>query len=334
MPDGTDTTQMIVRAFKLREPDAADESRVIDCIASTDTEDTYGDSIEQDTWQLDRYAANPVVLYMHNSREMPIGLASNVRVEGGKLLATLTLTSDDINPRAGEVWRAYKAKLLRCVSVGFIAHSYRWEKREDREVFVLSDCELLEISVCTIGANPDALMKFRQRAIDTRGTTKDTTMTEEEKKLLAAALALTGKSSTAEAVAALPALGESLKTVDSLRAEVKRLTEERDVASRSRTIEQGVRDGKITPAMREDAAWVEMTKGFSPAQLEVYVKTLPKALPGAVEEKKDAGPNAGANEVQITADDREICKRMGLDEAKFLEQKRADLAARRAREAR
>lgn len=146
-------------------PDSvSEESRSVDVIASTDALDAHGTILRQN-WQLERYADNPVVLYAHDQCELPIGLASNVRVEDGSLRATLTFSTEDLNPQAEQIWKNVKAKVIRGVSVGFWPHSVSFETKDDRDFIVLDDNELFEISIVPVGSNPETLAQMRQRAL-------------------------------------------------------------------------------------------------------------------------------------------------------------------------
>jgi len=140
--------------------------READFVCSTDAIDSYGEIVEQD-WDLSRYLKNPVVLFAHQSRELPIGQAKNVKVENGELVATLMFASEKANPLAENVWQSVREGVLRAVSVGFDPHEVRTEKRDGVDVTVLAKNELYEISVTPIGANPEALAKQRAKAIET-----------------------------------------------------------------------------------------------------------------------------------------------------------------------
>lgn len=134
------------------------EERQADFIASTDAMDADGDIVEQN-WDLERYMSNPVVLFGHNSKELPIGHAKGVGVVDGKLQATIVFASEKANPMAERVWQSVQEKTLRAVSVGFKPREVRKETRNDKDVYVLSDNELYEISVVPIPSNPEALSK-------------------------------------------------------------------------------------------------------------------------------------------------------------------------------
>lgn len=165
-----------------------ESERTVDFIASTDAIDSYGESVSQENWQLDRYLANPVALFAHCSRELPIGHATRCEVvaSGGKkqLECTIKFATAEANPLAEQVWQSLRQKTLRAVSVGFMPHTVRWEKRNDNEVYVLDDCELYEISVTPVPANPEALAKMRARARETATQATSATQRESEKTML------------------------------------------------------------------------------------------------------------------------------------------------------
>lgn len=142
----------------------SEELRVAEFVASTDAVDSYGEIVEQ-IWDLKRYLTNPVVLYAHNSRELPIGHADLIEVRDGKLQIRVKFASAKANPRAEEVWNLVKERILRAVSVGFIPRTVRTEKRDGQDIYVLSDNELHEVSVVPIPANPEALAKMKAKAI-------------------------------------------------------------------------------------------------------------------------------------------------------------------------
>lgn len=227
-------------------------SRSVDYVCSTEALDSH-ESIVRQNWRLDRYRMNPVVLFAHDKRSIPIGTASNVRVENGRLMARVTFATAEVSEDADECWRAVKAGLMRGISVGFYPHSYRWESDNDVERLVLDDNELLELSVCAVPSNPETLAQrsaslatLRAQALAQRPAPKDTpAMTQEEIKALrdevasraanetrlAADLAAS-KAAHDAAVADLSAartdLASARSEVESLRAATIKLNDEAD----------------------------------------------------------------------------------------------------------
>lgn len=142
--------------------------RVIPVVASTSAIDSEGDVVDQGSWRLDRFLRNPVACYQHATSADPIGFYRNVRVEADALRADLVLYDDEVSPDAGRIWRRYQAGGPICFSVGFWPGTESTEERDGRTVRVLRDCELSEISVVTIPANPDAVASAAKAAFLTR----------------------------------------------------------------------------------------------------------------------------------------------------------------------
>ena len=170
--------------------------RLAEFVASTDAVDTYGEIVDQGSWDLSAYVKNPVVLYAHNSRALPIGKSVDVAVRNGRLECWIEFAPESANPEAEKVWQLLQGGFLRAVSVGFIPRNGRYEMRDGNEVFVLYDNSLREISVTPVPANHEALAKMRAKAMAERpsretntepavGTQEESTMDEKTMQDLA-----------------------------------------------------------------------------------------------------------------------------------------------------
>lgn len=140
--------------------------RTVPFICSTPTVDRYGDVIKQDGWNLDFYKRNPVVLYGHDSHGLPIGKAQEVGYVKGNLYALMEFATAQQFPFADTVFQLIAGGFLNAVSVGFIPLEWEFIRGEadpdngyqpiiGREY---TKCELLENSVVTVPANPEALV--------------------------------------------------------------------------------------------------------------------------------------------------------------------------------
>lgn len=151
-------------AVARRQKDAAQSAeRVIPVILSTGDVDSDGEVIDQASWRLGRFLANPIALYQHDRACEPIGFYRRVRVEGGLLRADLVLYDDRTSPEAGVVWRRYQQGGPVAFSVGFSCPRAVTEERGGQSVRVLYDCELEEASVVSIPANPFAIAEARAK---------------------------------------------------------------------------------------------------------------------------------------------------------------------------
>lgn len=294
--------ELVSKSLDLQTSREIGTKREVSFVASTDALDSYEEIVEQD-WDLERFKSNPIVLYGHQSRELPIGKATRVEVVSvngrRQLETTIEFVSEKANPKAEQVWQLIKEGVLKAVSVGFLPRNARYEKRDGREVFVLGSPELHEVSVVPIPANPEALAKMKAKALAAAGNdnqpapaaaTEKTMKTIEE---YAAALAKSG----AELELAQKSVGESNKEIASLKtalstfeSSVKSLTTDRDAwKDRAEKAESVVVDGevealvgvKITTAQKGE--FLELRKS-NPELFKRMVAALPdmKLLKGAV----------------------------------------------------
>lgn len=126
-------------------------------IATNFTEDRDGDRVEVMGLDLKSFLKNPIMLFGHDHHGLPIGKATNLKIEGK------SLTFEPVFSTAHELARSVKALweegVLKAVSIGFIP------KERDGNIFTKS--ELLEISVVNVPSNPDALAMAKAKGLDT-----------------------------------------------------------------------------------------------------------------------------------------------------------------------
>lgn len=139
------------------------KKKTVTFIASTGSQDRMGDIIEQDGWNLKNYRKNPVHLFAHNSTGLPIGTGLPIRVEGDRLIQTVTY-----KPVAGfdlpqVVFELVDAGVLRGISVGFLPIEFSFIEGGTGRRF--TKIELLETSTVPIPANPEALVAGKSFSI-------------------------------------------------------------------------------------------------------------------------------------------------------------------------
>lgn len=133
-------------------------------VLSDSNVDRMGDVIEQDGWALENFRKSPIALFNHD-RNQVIGKWADVAVRGGKLTGKLELAEPGTSDLVDTIRALVKQKILRAVSVGFKPlKSEPLTKEADKNFgpFRFKQTELLECSLVSIPANPNALAIARE----------------------------------------------------------------------------------------------------------------------------------------------------------------------------
>jgi len=134
---------------------------------STDAVDREQDKIAIAGWDLKNFKQNPVVLWGHDASRLPIGRAFDVKVEDGALKASVEFIPAD-TPEGGmfaeSVYRLARGGFIAATSVGF--RPVKWDYTRDASRGAddwfpgidFEEQELVELSIVTVPANPEALI--------------------------------------------------------------------------------------------------------------------------------------------------------------------------------
>lgn len=154
----------------IAEPKAYDDnSRKVRFCFSDGSVDRMGDTIDPAGWNYSAFEKNPVALWAHDSSAPPIGRASRLMVEDLRLMGDIEFVPAETYAFADTIYRLVLGKFLNAVSVGFLPIEYGWSDDDEREWGLdFKRQELLEISVCPVPANSNALAEARAKGIDTR----------------------------------------------------------------------------------------------------------------------------------------------------------------------
>lgn len=126
---------------------AADQDTgTFEVVITTENLDRYQEVIKLDGWELEHYRNNPVVLWGHDHKQLPIGVATSIEVKDGKMVAKGKFAP---HPFAQTIRQLYDMGIMRATSVGFI--------EKEREGNLITKAELLEFSFVSVPANPFAL---------------------------------------------------------------------------------------------------------------------------------------------------------------------------------
>jgi HK97 family phage prohead protease len=155
---------------------ATSEDRVISFIVSDESiVDRHGTVVKIAGLQIDNYLQrNGLVGYMHQlygggfstpNVEHVIGRTLRLRKSGSTLEADIEFLPESVNRTAEQIFQMVKRRVLSATSIGFIPKKVVVERHDGREVPVIAEAELIEISVVPVPSNPNVgVVSGRARA--------------------------------------------------------------------------------------------------------------------------------------------------------------------------
>lgn len=140
-----------------------DERRSARFIMTAEVKDRYGDIVVAKGADMKDFLNNPVVLWGHNSRAYPIGMWSDIRTINGqpkRIEGNADLAPEGTTEQADDVARLLAANMVRACSIGFMIKEWEAVDKDDPwGGWKFLEWELLECSICSVPANPLALVK-------------------------------------------------------------------------------------------------------------------------------------------------------------------------------
>jgi HK97 family phage prohead protease len=129
---------------------------VMDFIGSDNTVDRYNEVIDQSGWQLENFRANPVIPDCHDYSSIAkiLGRAQSVSVANNQLCNRVEFCTE--NPLGNLACKMARGGFIKSQSVGFIPLEWTNGKAKDQPDRTYTKCELLEISLVVVPANPGA----------------------------------------------------------------------------------------------------------------------------------------------------------------------------------
>lgn len=126
--------------------------------------DRYGDIVVTKGADTTEFMNNPVGLWAHDMREFPIGMWSDITIVNGspkRMEGKITLGPEMMTEDCDCVAKLLEAGMVRACSIGFMPKAWESIKDEkDRTVgYQFNEWELLECSICSVPANPAAIVK-------------------------------------------------------------------------------------------------------------------------------------------------------------------------------
>jgi HK97 family phage prohead protease len=133
----------------------AASSRQLTYVISTKAPDRENDRVLG--FDLSNYRKNPVVLFAHDYRSLPVGKAVSISQVGDSLISTVEFVPADISPVAEQCYQLAAQGFMRGASIGF--KPIGMPKSNELGGYDFPKVELLEWSLVPVPAHPDALRR-------------------------------------------------------------------------------------------------------------------------------------------------------------------------------
>jgi len=142
----------------------AEEDRTLIFVGSDETVDRDDEVIKLSAWELTAFKSNPVILLNHNSYDLPIAKCTKVWKSQGKLKFKVQFPEASVSSLGDSVYKLYKNGYMQATSVGFKPEykSIVWgDSSKGEPAVTYTNVELLELSLVSIGCNPNALLSSK-----------------------------------------------------------------------------------------------------------------------------------------------------------------------------
>jgi len=129
--------------------------------------DRFGERIDPQGWDFQRYLNNPVVEWAHRFDIPAIGKIEGLTVDGDGLHGVVFFNDKSFDQFGWSIGQRVRAGVIRAGSVGFRAIEIEIPSKEDSKdgtSLIFRKQELLEFSICNVPANPFALTKTIEAA--------------------------------------------------------------------------------------------------------------------------------------------------------------------------
>ncbi len=156
-------------------PKEASVGTIIKGFASTPTLDRYDDIVDPEAFRnsiVKNYRKNPIILFQHNP-DRPIGKATALSIDGRGLYIEALIVDGEVEPKI-------HAGILKAFSIGFIPKRIEYQDEEGMTLNpsipeerakiingngikrIIKEVDLVENSVVSVPANPDALFTMEK----------------------------------------------------------------------------------------------------------------------------------------------------------------------------
>jgi len=137
----------------------------VEVIVSTPNVDRQGDRINIDGINTKTMGTNAPVMWSHDYSSYPLGQIVKLWKTAGVLKARVEFALN-INPMADMVYQMVKQGFIKAVSIGGLVEEFGKKQDGTTDFNFIEKMQMIELSFCAIGANPEALVTLKSLESD------------------------------------------------------------------------------------------------------------------------------------------------------------------------
>lgn len=139
-------------------------------IGTSEAKDRDGEIVLMDGWDFKNYNNNPIVLWGHNNKDLPIGKTVGILKDEVNKAIYFDVQFSESYDFAKTVKGLVEEGILKAVSLGFRVTDWEWSEKLD--ALLLTKSELFELSIVNVPANQEALIQDSEKSVDEEISTK------------------------------------------------------------------------------------------------------------------------------------------------------------------
>lgn len=162
---GLSGTSNLTFAYKSADYDSDKSYRFV---GTSEVKDRDGEIVLLDGWDFSNYKNNPIVLWGHENRQLPIGKVTAILKDETKRVIYFDVEFSESYTLGKTVQGLVEEGILRATSLGF--RVLDWEWGENADAWLLTKCELFELSIVNVPANQEAIIEETSKDVEDNQT--------------------------------------------------------------------------------------------------------------------------------------------------------------------
>jgi len=138
-----------------------EDKREITAIASKEIADRDGDIVRIEGINIKDYKKNPVVLFAHDSRSLPIAKTTKIWKDGKKLMVKMQFPEPEVSSMGDSIYKLVKGEYIKSLSIGFRPDWDDAVRLEKTQGWDFKSSNLYEISIVPVPANAAAVVQSK-----------------------------------------------------------------------------------------------------------------------------------------------------------------------------